>query len=560
MAKIRTHYDNLQIARNASDEVIRAAYRTLSQKYHPDKNTNNQNTAERWMKIINEAYAVLSDPDKRRIHDAWIAKKEFIEQPETPAPLKHESTIQQPIENQSNPDEAKWLLYSKASWVALIGTLLSLLEPPYSYYAFLHFSFFIVSVFGVYLVGKERHIAAFFLILVALAFNPIASFVIGTDPNSWPTWFLLNIISLLPIFYVRHELLAMASDIRSDAWLERDFLMNEPSTNSSEFIMTLSYRSLLTSMLIMALIGTAVSWKFVKSHLDDTAEIIALGSIGGMLVVSLAFSYVWLYRLFTKKTDENYSNVRKILSEKLSGSIIWFSIIAVFGYSEYILPKIMANNTVAPQAVVPAANVTPAPVPQNTPVDAVTQNNLGNQYYNGQGVVQDYAQAVYWYRKSADQGYAVAQFNLGAMYDLAQDYAQAVYWYRKSADQGYAVAQLNLGTMYDYGQGIAQDYAQAIYWYRKSADQGYAVAQFNLGAMYDNGHGSVQDHTQAVYWYRKAADQGYANAQGNLGLMYADGLGVSKKDYTQSVYWLRKAADQGNISAQNALSTLANDH
>jgi len=72
----RTHYDNLQVARNASDIVIRAAYKTLIQKWHPDKHAGNKDKAERIIKIVNEAYRVLSDPDLRRKHDEWIARRE----------------------------------------------------------------------------------------------------------------------------------------------------------------------------------------------------------------------------------------------------------------------------------------------------------------------------------------------------------------------------------------------------------------------------------------------------------------------------------------------------
>lgn len=75
MARIHTHYDNLKVARNAPPEVIRAAYKTLSQKYHPDRNPNNPD-AIRIIKIINSAYEVLSDPRKRQEHDEWIAKEE----------------------------------------------------------------------------------------------------------------------------------------------------------------------------------------------------------------------------------------------------------------------------------------------------------------------------------------------------------------------------------------------------------------------------------------------------------------------------------------------------
>jgi len=65
---------------------------------------------------------------------------------------------------------------------------------------------------------------------------------------------------------------------------------------------------------------------------------------------------------------------------------------------------------------------------------------------------------------------------LGVMYDKGQgvtrDYAQAMLWYRKAAEQNYADAQYCLGLMYYIGQGVAQDYAQAELWYRRAAEQG----------------------------------------------------------------------------------------
>lgn len=75
MAHVHTHYDNLKVARDAPPEVIRAAYKTLCQKYHPDRHGDSAE-AIRVIQIINTAYAVLSDPVKRREHDEWIARSE----------------------------------------------------------------------------------------------------------------------------------------------------------------------------------------------------------------------------------------------------------------------------------------------------------------------------------------------------------------------------------------------------------------------------------------------------------------------------------------------------
>ena len=74
---MHTHYDNLKVARNAPPEVIRAAYKSLSQKYHPDRNPNNPE-ALRIMAIINASYGVLSDPKKRLDHDLWIEEQEQV--------------------------------------------------------------------------------------------------------------------------------------------------------------------------------------------------------------------------------------------------------------------------------------------------------------------------------------------------------------------------------------------------------------------------------------------------------------------------------------------------
>ena len=69
-----------------------------------------------------------------------------------------------------------------------------------------------------------------------------------------------------------------------------------------------------------------------------------------------------------------------------------------------------------------------------------TQYNLGNQYYSGKGVTQDYKQAVNWYRKAAIQGVAPAQYNLGVMYangrGVKQDYSEAYILFSMAAISG----------------------------------------------------------------------------------------------------------------------------
>ncbi len=67
---VRDYYEVLGVPRNASDEEIKRAYRRAAMKYHPDRNKGDKQ-AEQLFKEINEAYEVLSDPDKRAKYDKY---------------------------------------------------------------------------------------------------------------------------------------------------------------------------------------------------------------------------------------------------------------------------------------------------------------------------------------------------------------------------------------------------------------------------------------------------------------------------------------------------------
>ena len=119
----------------------------------------------------------------------------------------------------------------------------------------------------------------------------------------------------------------------------------------------------------------------------------------------------------------------------------------------------------------------------------------------------------------AERGDMFAQFNLGFMYHqgqgVLQDYAEAARWYRLAAEQGNASSQYNLGIMYRQGQGVPQDYSEAVRWYRAAAEQGHADAQFNLAFMYAHGNGVIQDYSTAHVWFNIAARNGDSDAVNN---------------------------------------------
>lgn len=81
----------------------------------------------------------------------------------------------------------------------------------------------------------------------------------------------------------------------------------------------------------------------------------------------------------------------------------------------------------------------------------------------------------------AQQGDPQAQLFVGYLYEtgqgVRQDYAEAVRWYRKAAEQGNTIAQAQLGNMYRLGKGVSQSYVMAYMWFDISARSGNANAK-----------------------------------------------------------------------------------
>ena len=181
---------------------------------------------------------------------------------------------------------------------------------------------------------------------------------------------------------------------------------------------------------------------------------------------------------------------------------------------------------------------------------------IGYCYYNGFYLKKDEKEAMSFFRKSADFGYVLVQYNLGLIYyngwsgEINKN--EAFYWYKKAAEQGNVSAQNNLGDCYYYGEGTNKDLQKAFEWFKKSSEQGNAKAQYSLGFCYYNGEGTNKDLQKAFEWYKKSSEQGNASAQNNLGNCYYYGEGTNK-DFQKAFEWYKKSAEQGNASAQYLL-------
>ncbi len=91
--------------------------------------------------------------------------------------------------------------------------------------------------------------------------------------------------------------------------------------------------------------------------------------------------------------------------------------------------------------------------------------------------------------KAAEQGDIDAQYELGNCYyngnGVSEDKAEAVKWYYKAANRGYARAQYSLGNCYYNGYGVDKDEVEAIKWYRKAAEQGDFWAKYMLESLHE---------------------------------------------------------------------------
>ena len=217
--------------------------------------------------------------------------------------------------------------------------------------------------------------------------------------------------------------------------------------------------------------------------------------------------------------------------------------------------------------------------------DPVAQFRLGFMYKHGKGIAPNSEKAIEWYTKSAEQGYAPAQNDLGAMYERIGASALlsgkesgieiltiALKWFHDAANQGNPVAQFNAALMCRLGvvlssctdvTGTIELPRLIVNWNEKAAEQNYPPAQYELAEIYRAGlWGVVEDLEKALELFTKAATpnlgeappykKGYAPAQHNLATMYATGSGV-ERDFKEALKWFAVAAEQGIAESQFSL-------
>lgn len=115
--------------------------------------------------------------------------------------------------------------------------------------------------------------------------------------------------------------------------------------------------------------------------------------------------------------------------------------------------------------------------------------NIGYYYAHTQ---KDCAKGLIYYRLAAERGDIVSQYNLGINFEnglcgLEQDYAEAAKWYMKSADNGFADAQFCIGKCYMLGLGVEQNEELGLEWFERAAAQNETSALNQLAYAYAKG-------------------------------------------------------------------------
>lgn len=196
--------------------------------------------------------------------------------------------------------------------------------------------------------------------------------------------------------------------------------------------------------------------------------------------------------------------------------------------------------------------------------------NVSISYEFGEGVKTNPQKALDWLMKAArDDNYCRAQYRLGARYaegklGLQKDQQEAIAWYTKAADQGYPLAQLQLGYCYKDGVGVPPSAAAAEIWGYKVAENEEATsdekadAYYLLGQLYEERVEKAEDEqhdkgAKAIACYEKSAQLGGVAAKGWLGYCYCEGILV-EKDLAKGIDLYREAAAQGNVLSLNNLA------
>lgn len=187
---------------------------------------------------------------------------------------------------------------------------------------------------------------------------------------------------------------------------------------------------------------------------------------------------------------------------------------------------------------------------------------LGLSYLYGRDGKKDRQAGIDWVYKAATSGYAGAMTLMGELCARdafkeegeEPDYENAVYWYRRAATSGDALANVKVGDAYRLGKGVEMNAKKAFFWYGRAVEADVAEGMRKLAWALYYGEGVEKNLEEAELAFRAAVEAGDGEAARDLGDLYALGDGFPKDD-KKATAWFRKGAELGDAESIARLAT-----
>ncbi|MBO4989328.1 MAG: sel1 repeat family protein [Clostridia bacterium] len=170
---------------------------------------------------------------------------------------------------------------------------------------------------------------------------------------------------------------------------------------------------------------------------------------------------------------------------------------------------------------------------------------IGNRYFEGKGVPIDKAKAEYWYRRSANTGYAEGYYRRGRMFSfgtgVALDEQEAFWCYKKGAELGSLDALYETAVSYYDGRGVEQDFKEAKRRFARFNEANSKLLQKKIERKYKI--------TESFAHLFESAVDGNAESQYVIASRFRTAFGIAKNE-ERAIYWLKKAQKGGNEDAE----------
>jgi TPR repeat protein len=195
-------------------------------------------------------------------------------------------------------------------------------------------------------------------------------------------------------------------------------------------------------------------------------------------------------------------------------------------------------------------------------------NNLAVLYEDPEGTDFNEEEAASLLKRAAQQGHALAMYNLALHYrdgtfPIKRDVWQAREWFAKSAESGFVSAMVEYGRMLKTGAGLpSNNPRRAVEWLQRAAEAGSPRAKLELGLLYLNGQKDYKNDTNtvrpdaglALLWFGRVAETGDSAAQYFLAQMMECGCGLPNPQPEIAERYWRLAAHGGDSRAQLAFA------